>query len=159
VVQQQLAEVGIGVILEAYPASEFFGTWANGGINAVGEYDIAQYANNTALTNPANVSVYESLACDQIPGENNPGGQNFVGFCSPEMDAAAQVTLNSLDAAERLDAAYTIQSIMKENAPIINLFPRGDNYAYIGSRFAAEPVIGSGVGNQWFDILNWQMSG
>ncbi len=158
VVQQQLAEVGVGTILEAYPASEFFGAWANNGINAVGEYDIAQYANNTALTNPANVTVYEALNCEQIPSEANPGGQNFTGFCSEEMDAAAQVTLSSLDEQERLDAAYTIQTIMRDNAPLINLFPRGDNYAFIGSRFAETPRIGSGVGNTWFDIVNWQLA-
>lgn len=158
VIQQQLAEVGVATILEAYPASEFFGTWANNGINAVGEYDVAQYANNTALTNPANVTVYEALNCDQIPGEDNPGGQNFTGFCSPEMDAAAQVTLTSLDPEERLQAAYTIQRIMRDEVPLINLFPRGDNYAYNTSRFAGEIRIGSGVGNQWFDILNWQLS-
>ncbi|MBN8635811.1 MAG: peptide ABC transporter substrate-binding protein [Anaerolineae bacterium] len=158
VVQQQLAEVGVGTILEAYPASEFFGAWANSGINAVGEYDIAQFANNTALTNPANVTVYESLNCAQIPSESNPGGQNYTGFCSPEMDAAAQTTLTSLDPQERLDAAYTIQTIMRDNAPLINLFPRGDNYAFVGSRFAETPRIGSGVGNTWFDIVNWQLA-
>ncbi|MCK6577640.1 MAG: peptide ABC transporter substrate-binding protein [Anaerolineae bacterium] len=158
VIQQQLAAAGVGTVLEAYPASEFFGAWANSGINAVGEYDIAQYANNTALTNPANVTVYEALNCEQIPSEANAGGQNFTGFCSEEMDAAAQVTLTSLDAEERLAAAYTIQAIMKENAPLINLFPRGDNYAYLTARFAETPRIGSGVGNQWFDIANWKLA-
>ncbi|MBK8020409.1 MAG: peptide ABC transporter substrate-binding protein [Chloroflexi bacterium] len=158
VVQQQLAAVGVGTVLEVYPASEFFGAWANNGINAVGEYDVAQYANNTALTNPANVTVYEALNCEQIPSEANAGGQNFTGFCSEEMDAAAQLTLTSLDADERLQAAYTIQAIMKENAPLINLFPRGDNYAYVTARFAEPPRIGSGVGNQWFDIINWKLA-
>lgn len=158
VIQQQLAQVGVSVILEKYPASEFFGSWANNGINAVGEYDLAQYANNTALTNPANVTVYEALNCDQIPSESNQGGQNFTGFCSEEMDAAAQVTLTSLDAQERLDAAYTIQQIMKEQIPLINLFPRGDNYAYNTTRFAGEIEIGSGVGNTWFDIVNWELA-
>ncbi len=158
VIQQQLAEIGVGVILESYPASEFFGTYANGGINAVGEYDLAQYANNTALTNPANVTVYEALNCEQIPSDDNMGGQNFTGFCSEEMDAAAQVTLTSLDADERLQAAYTIQEIMRDEAPLINLFPRGDNYAYNASRFAGDITIGSGVGNLWFDIINWELS-
>ncbi len=159
VIQQQLAAVGIGTVLEAYPASEFFGAWANNGTNAVGEYDMAQYANNTALTNPANVTVIEALACGQTPGENNPGGQNFTGFCSPEMDELARITQTSLDPEERLAAAFGIQAIMKEQAPLINLFPRGDNYAYVTARFAEAPRVGSGVGNQWFDILNWQLSG
>jgi peptide/nickel transport system substrate-binding protein len=158
VVQQQLAEVGIGTVLEAYPASEFFGTWSDGGINAIGAYDIAQYANNTALTNPSNVTVNEAMACDQIPGENNPGGQNFMGYCNAEVDELSAVTRQSLDADERLAAAQRIQELVRDDAAIINLFPRGDNYAYNTTRFASEPVIGSGVGNQWFDILNWELS-
>jgi peptide/nickel transport system substrate-binding protein len=158
VIQQQLAEVGIGTVLESYPATEFFGTFANGGINAVGEYDIAQYANNTALTNPSNVTVNEAMACDQIPSEDNQGGQNFMGYCNPEVDELAAVTRESLDADERLAAAQRIQELVRDDAAIINLFPRGDNYAYNMSRFAGEPVIGSGVGNQWFDILNWELS-
>jgi peptide/nickel transport system substrate-binding protein len=159
VIQQQFAAVGITVILEAYPASEFFGSWTDNGINAAGEYDIAQYANSTALTNPSNVSINEALACSQLVGEANPGGQNFTGFCNEEMDALALVTQNSLDPAERQEAANSIQAIMRDEAPLINLFPRGDNYAYITARFAAEPRIGSGVGNQWFDIVNWELAG
>lgn len=159
VVQQDLAEVGIATILEAFPASEFFGTWSNNGINATGAYDLGQYANNTALTNPANVSVVEALACDQRVGDSNPGGQNFTGFCNEEVDAAAQVTLTSLDADERLEAAYTIQRILRDEVPLVNLFPRGDNYAYNSARFAEPIRIGSGVGNMWFDIMNWQLAG
>jgi peptide/nickel transport system substrate-binding protein len=159
VVQQDLAEVGIATILEAFPASEFFGTWANNGINAVGNYDISQYANNTALTNPTNVTVYEALNCEQIPSEDNQGGQNFTGFCSEEMDAASDVTLTSLDAAERQEAANTIQAIMAEEVPLVNLFPRGDNYVYNSARFEGPIQFGSGVGNMWFDILNWQLAG
>jgi peptide/nickel transport system substrate-binding protein len=159
VIQQQLAGVGITVILEAYPASEFFGSWTDNGTNAAGEYDIAQYANNTALTNPSNVSVNEALACSQRVGEANPGGQNFTGYCNEEIDRLALITQNSLDPAERQEAADGIQTILRDEVPIINLFPRGDNYAYITARFAAEPRIGSGVGNQWFDIVNWELAG
>ncbi len=158
VVAQDLAAVGIGTVQEAYPASEFFGTWANGGINAVGAFDISQYANNTALTNPANVTVVEALNCEQFPTEENQGGQNFTGFCSEEMDAAALVTMTSLDAAERQEAANTIQAIMADQVPLVNLFPRGDNYAYNASSFADPITFGSGVGNMWFDIMNWELS-
>lgn len=159
VVAQQLEAVGIGIIQESYPATEFFESWTNSGINASGEYDIAQYANNTALTNPANVTVNEALSCAQRVGEENPGGQNYTGYCNEEVDAAGQVTLSSLDADERQEAANTIQTILRDDAPIITLFPRGDNYAYNTTRFAGDLTIGSGVGNTWFDILNWQLAG
>lgn len=158
VFQQQLAEAGIGTVLSAYPASEFFGTWANNGINAVGDYDLSLYANNTALTNPANVTVAEALACAQIPSDENQGGQNFTGFCSEALDAASNVTLTSLDAAERLAAAHEIQEIVASELPIITIFPRGDNYVYNTTRFTSEIRIGSGVGNLWFDIMNWELA-
>ena len=32
------------------------------------------------------------------------------------------------------------------------------NYAYNTSRFTGELTIGSGVGNTWFDILNWGLA-
>lgn len=158
VIQQQWQEIGVGTILESYPASEFFGSWANNGINAVGSYDVSQYANNTALTNPANVTVNESLACAQIPTEDNQGGQNFTGFCSEAMDAAGQVTLVSLDADARQTAANDIQGIIANELPIIPLFPRGDNYAYNSDRFTGPLAIGTGVGNMWFDVMNWELA-
>lgn len=159
VISQQLEEVGIGIVQENYPASEFFGSWANNGINASGSYDIGQYANNTALTNPANVTVNEGLSCEQRVSEDNPGGQNYTGYCNEEVDAAGAVTLSSLDADERQEAANTIQSIMRDEVPLVNLFPRGDNYAYNTNRFTGEIQIGSGVGNTWYDILNWELAG
>ncbi|MEP7291050.1 MAG: peptide ABC transporter substrate-binding protein [Chloroflexota bacterium] len=158
VISQQLEAVGIGIVQESYPATEFFGTWANNGINASGNYDIAEFANNTALTNPANVTVYESLNCDQRVGDANPGGQNYTGYCNEAIDAAAQLTISSLDPAERQDAANTIQTILRDEAPVLTLFPRGDNYAYNTTRFANSITIGSGVGNTWFDILDWELS-
>lgn len=157
VIQQQLAKVGVSVILEKYPASEYFGTYANNGTVASGQFDIGQFANNTALTNPANVTVDEALSCAQIVSDDNPSGNNWTGFCNPEMDALSLVTKTSLDPEERLRAAYRIQEIMRDEVPLINLFPRGDNYAYNTARFVGEIRIGSGVGNQWFDIMNWEL--
>ncbi|PJF32319.1 MAG: hypothetical protein CUN51_01440 [Candidatus Thermofonsia Clade 1 bacterium] len=157
VIQQQLAKVGVSVILEKYPASEYFGTYANNGVVASGQFDIGQFANNTALTNPANVTVDESLSCAQIVSDENPSGNNWTGFCNAEMDSLSQVTKTSLDPEERLRAAYRIQEIMRDEVPLINLFPRGDNYAYNTKRFVGEIRIGSGVGNQWFDIMNWEL--
>jgi ABC-type transport system substrate-binding protein len=73
------------------------------------------------------------------------------------MDEASLITKTSLDPEERLAAAYKIQEIMRDQVPLINLFPRGDNYAYNTKRFVGEIRIGSGVGNQWFDIMNWEL--
>jgi peptide/nickel transport system substrate-binding protein len=157
IVKQQVERVGITVSIENYPASEFFGQWADGGINAVGNYHWAQFANNTTLTNIVNVSADELLGCDQISSEANQGGQNYVGYCNAEFDALVDTTKTEADAAKAQVAADKAQEILRDEVPLITLFPRGDIYAYNKARFASAPSISSGVGNQFYDIGNWEL--
>lgn len=157
VFQQDLAKIGVKTILEKYPSTDFFGQFANGGINASGNYHISEYANNTVLTNPVNVTVDELLGCSQIVSSKNPGGNNWGAYCNPKVDELVKITKTGKTAEERLKAALEAQVILAQDLPLITLFPRGDNYAYIVSRFVGTPRIGAGVGNQWFDIVNWQL--
>jgi peptide/nickel transport system substrate-binding protein len=158
VIQQNLADVGIKTELAGFPASEYFGQFNNGGILAVGNFDMGEWANNTVLTNILNVTVNESMGCAQLVGPDNAGGNNYLGFCNEEMDALMKITMTSTDAAEAQAAADKIQEIVYNELPVIVLFPRGDIYGYNKSAFAEAPRIGSGVGNQWFDIGNWKLN-
>jgi peptide/nickel transport system substrate-binding protein len=157
VIQQQLEKVGIKTILENYPASDFFGQFNNGGILATGNFHLGQFANNTVLTNIVNVTADESLGGDQVANPANPGGNNHGGFRNAEFDTLVEVTKTEVDAAKAQDAANKVQVILRDEVPLITLFPRGDIYVYNKDRFAAAPNIGSGVGNQWYDIINWEL--
>jgi peptide/nickel transport system substrate-binding protein len=157
VIQQQLAQIGVGIIIENYPASEFFGTFADNGVLAINDFDLGEYANNTTFTNIANVTVDEGLGCDQIVSEENPGGNNYPGYCNEELDTLYNVTATSSDPDEALESAQRIQEILYEELPVIVLYPRGDIYAYLSNRFVEAPEIGAGVSNQWYDIVNWQL--
>ncbi|MFN8419329.1 MAG: peptide ABC transporter substrate-binding protein [Anaerolineae bacterium] len=160
-IQQQLAEVGIKVILENYPADQFFGNYTDQGILAAGNYDLGQFANNTVLTNIVNVTADQSLGCDQLPGlaetGRNPGGQNHLGYCNPKFDELIETTKSESDPAKAQAAADEAQKLLVDEAPLITLFPRGDIYAYNKDKFVGTPNIGSGVGNQWYDIVNWEV--
>jgi peptide/nickel transport system substrate-binding protein len=157
VLQQDLAKIGVKTVLEKYPATDFFGQFANNGINASGNYHLAQFANNTVLTNPVNVTVDELLGCDQIVSTKVPGGQNYGAYCNPKVDELVEITKTGKTAEERLKAALDAQVILAADLPLITLFPRGDNYAYVTARFVSPPKISSGVGNQFYDIGNWEL--
>ncbi|MEP7285343.1 MAG: peptide ABC transporter substrate-binding protein [Chloroflexota bacterium] len=154
VIQQDLAKIGIKVTLENFPADNFFGQFKDGGITSGGKFDIAEYANNTVTTNPANARVF---FCDDIPSDAVPGGQNNVGYCNPKLDDLWKVTEQALDPAEGQKAADEIQTILAEDVPNIILYDRPDQYTYNPTRFVGKPRIGAGLTNQWFDISNWQL--
>lgn len=154
VIQQELAAVGIKVTLSNVDPTLFFGSWQANGTNAIGDYDIAEYANNTVTTNPANSRKF---FCDDITSAQNPGGVNNTGYCNAKMDDLWKVTEQALDPKQGQDAANQIQQIMADDVPLIILYNRNDIYAYATSRFAETPRIGAGITNFWFDIVNWQL--
>jgi len=154
VIQQQLADVGVKVKLETVDPTQYFGQYQQGGTIANGNCDLCEYANNTVTTNPANARTF---MCDEISSADNPGGQNYIGFCNTDMDKLQLVTEQSLDPKAGLDAAYKIQEIQAEQVPVIILYNRNDIYAYVTSHFAAPLRIGAGITNQWFDIVNWDL--
>jgi peptide/nickel transport system substrate-binding protein len=159
VIQQQLEKVGIRVTLENVPASDFFGQWTAGGTLATGKFDLGEFANNTVLTNIVNITATDSLACDQIPGNAplNPAGNNHMGWCNEEFDKLVDETTVEADPAKGQAAADKAQEILRDEVPLITLFPRSDLYVWNKDVFVAAPNIGSGVGNQWYDIVNWDI--
>ncbi|HRE47008.1 MAG TPA: peptide ABC transporter substrate-binding protein [Aggregatilineales bacterium] len=158
VLQQDLAEIGVKTVLAGFPSTDYFGQFANGGTLATGQFDLGEYANNTVLTNIVNVSVDEELTCAQRITDDNPAGNNYSGYCNEEMDKLVEITKTSSDAKAAQEAADKIQEILANDVPVILLFPRGDIYGILKSKFAEAPRIGSGVGNQFFDIVNWKLN-
>lgn len=154
VIQQQLAQVGIKITLQTYDPTKYFGSFPDGGIIKTGVDDIDEYANNTVTTNPANQRTF---FCNDITSDQNPGGQNYVGYCNQDMDKLWSTTEQTLDPKQGQTAADKIQEMMNSDVPIIILYNRNDIYAYRTSRFAQAPHIGAFVTNQWYDIANWKL--
>jgi peptide/nickel transport system substrate-binding protein len=156
VIQQQLADVGIKVVLNNKPASEFFGAFANGGTLATGDYDLGEFANNTVTTNPV-AGQARALMCEERVGDKKPGGQNNTGFCDPKMDELVKAVENGIDKKAAIDNVKAIQAIMEAQLPQFTLYNRDDIYAYRTSAFAKAPRIGAGILNMWFDVENWEL--
>jgi peptide/nickel transport system substrate-binding protein len=155
VIQQDLAKVGIKTVIKNYDATQYFGAYKDGAPTKTGAGDLQEYANNTVTTNPANVRVFE---CDNITSDDNPGGQNFIGFCNEEVDKLWAKTEDALDPKGALDAAQKIQEILYDEVPVVLLYTLTDNYAFRTSKFAKAPNVGAGITNQWYDIVNWEVN-
>lgn len=82
VAQQQLAELGIGLELTAYPSDQFFAPFGEGGPVATGQYDIGQWSSTSNFPDPDT----SRFLCSEIPSADNPAGGNWSGFCDPELD-------------------------------------------------------------------------
>lgn len=99
VIQEYLAEVGIGVDIQIIPATTLFASYSDRGTLTNYEWDLAIFANSadplTPLGDPA------SYQCSGIPSEENPDGFNPWQFCDPEYDAADNAIAATLPGPDR----------------------------------------------------------
>lgn len=109
IAQQDLAEVGISLILENPGYDIFWNSYGSGGPLALGEYDIAQYSTTGSFPDP-NTSQF---LCSEIPGDDNPEGGNDLSYCNPELDALFAAQTQTVDFAAR-------QAIFREIAVIMD---------------------------------------
>jgi len=159
IIQQDLAKIGVKVNLDNKPAAEFFAPYTENGILNTGKFDLGEFANNTVITNPSNPTVRALMTCMELVKEGNEGGQNNGGYCNPDLkiDDLQITTEQSLDPKEAQAAIEKIQQIFNDEVPFIVLYNRDDIYAYVTSRFAGTPKIGTGILNMWFDVHNWEL--
>jgi len=108
VVQQQLLAVGIETELINYNSDVYFNSFGQGGPVATGQYDLAEWSQNTAYPDP-DTSVF---LCSEIPSAEQPEGQNWSGYCDPEVDRLLQEQRTETDQAKRIDLFAQIQQIM-----------------------------------------------
>jgi peptide/nickel transport system substrate-binding protein len=148
VVQQQLAEIGIGVELFNFEGEVFFAGFAEGGPVASGEADIAQWSNVGSFPDPNT----DNWLCDQIPTDENPSGNNWF-ICDEELDQLFQQQSVEIDPEKRKELMYQIQQIMYDNVYYIGLWGDEDQWAVnprlIGVKF-------SGV-NPFFNANEWDI--
>jgi peptide/nickel transport system substrate-binding protein len=157
VIQQQLALIGVSIVLENFPAAEYFGAFTEGGTLATGEFDLGEFANSTSGTSPLNDIVNDTIGCDSIVSVDNPGGSNYGSFCSDEMDALYADITTTLDAAKVQEDATAIQQIVRDDLPAVILFPRNDIFAYNATRFVSDPKLGATDFAFWWDVHNWEL--
>jgi peptide/nickel transport system substrate-binding protein len=124
VVQQQLAEIGIGVELSNFESDVFFAGYAEGGPCAVGETDICEWSDAPKFPDPD----VEYWLCAQIPTDENPTGSTYF-ICDEELAALFKEPVVTLDEAKRQDLLNQIQQIMHDNVYTIGIWQDPDIWA------------------------------
>ncbi len=108
IVQAELHDVGIGVLLKAYPATIFFAPAAQGGIDRGGRFALA-YDDWYGGADPEASELY---ACDQ----RAPSGPNSERWCSAAYDRLFAEQARTDARAARKRAFDGMQRLIQENA-------------------------------------------
>ncbi len=111
VVQQMLAEIGVGIEILNYSYDIIWNTLDAGGPIAAGLYDFAEWSTQPADFPDPNDSGW---LCDEIPSEDSPAGNNWQGVCMEELDELLIEQAVTADMATRQQMFSEIQSIMHE---------------------------------------------
>lgn len=85
VIQEYLAEIGIGTDIQIIPATNMFASFADRGALTTYQWDLSIFANSADPLSP--LTDRDAYICDAIPSAENPDGFNGWQFCDPEYDA------------------------------------------------------------------------
>ncbi len=122
VVQQMWAQVGIGVELVNY-GDDYFNGYADGGPQATGQYEIAEYSSAPAFPDPE-ASV--NWLCSEVVGADNPDGGNWQGYCNEELDALFNQQATTTDPEARKEIYYQIGQIMHDDVVWVGIWQDPD---------------------------------
>lgn len=123
VVQQQWAQVGIGAELVNYSSDVFWNNYNDGGPQAQGNYDVAQYSSVGSFPDP---EASQNWLCDQISSAENPDGANWQGYCNPALDELLMTQAGTLDPDERVQLYYEIEKIMYDDVIYVGFWKDPD---------------------------------
>lgn len=148
VAQQQLGEIGIGILIENYPSSVFFNGYADGGPAATGQYDIATWSSSPAAFPDPDTDRW---TCRQIPSDDNPTGGNWNYYCDPRIDELTTLQSQTTDYDARVAIFHELDKLIY------------DAYIWLGVWYDADVwVIGKNViganpngTTPFWDIVNW----
>lgn len=151
VVQQAMADVGVGVEIQNFESDVFFSDYANGGPMSSGEYDMGEYSAATAFPDP-DVSRF---LCSEIPSDEAPAGTNDNFFCDPAVDELFAQQAATVDPAARIEIFHQIDQYLFDQVIWNNIWYDPDLWA-INSRVSNTLV--SGADPLW-NIANWEIAG
>jgi peptide/nickel transport system substrate-binding protein len=149
VVQQSMAEIGVGIEILNYSYDVIWNGYGDGGPIALGDYDIAEWSDQVTDYPDPNHVYY---MCAEIPSQDNPAGVNWFGVCNEELDALFKEQVVEMDTAARIAIFHEIQEIMYEEALWLGIRNGADMWALndrvLNVRFGS---------NSFFNAFEWDV--
>ncbi|MBI4733134.1 MAG: peptide ABC transporter substrate-binding protein [Chloroflexi bacterium] len=150
VIQQQLAQIGVGVELFNYDSDILFGSYGDGGPVATGNYDIAQWSDLPGGF-PDPDSAY--WLCSEIPSDESPQGSNWQYICDEELNNLFLLQKTQMVFDDRVETFHQISRIMYEQVYFLGIWQDPDIWA-VSSRLSDVKI--SGV-TPFFNIAEWDI--
>lgn len=151
VVQQMWAEVGIGAELVNHSSDIYWNSYGDGGPQALGEYEIAEYSSSGSFPDP---EASSNWLCEQIPSPDNPEGANWQGYCNPALDELLIQQAVTVDTQARIELYYQIAQIMHDEVIWLGMWQDPDLWS-ISNRLTG--VLFSGSTPFW-NVTDWDIT-
>ena len=119
VVQQQWSLVGIGAELVNHSSDIYWNSYNDGGPQAQGLYDVAEYSSVGAFPDP---EASANWLCSEISSADNPDGANWQGYCSEAMDALLKEQAVTLDLNKRIELYKQISQLMYDEVLYVGIW-------------------------------------
>ena len=123
VVQQQWSLVGIGAELVNYSSDVYWNGYNDGGPQAQGLYDIAEYSSVGSFPDP---EASSNWLCSEISSADNPDGANWQGVCDDKLDAILKEQAVTLDLNKRIDLYKQISKLMYDEVLYVGIWKDPD---------------------------------
>lgn len=152
VFQQNMADIGVMVVLELEQAMVFFQDGPEGPVFGR-RFDLAEFAWLSSY-----LPSLDLFYCSQIPSdENDWSGQNATGWCDPEFDRVGRKAERELERDSALASYYEPQRLFAEGLPILPLFMRVNVMATAPDvvNFYPDPTVAS----ETWNIEEWAFGG
>jgi peptide/nickel transport system substrate-binding protein len=152
VVEQQWKLVGIGAELVNYSSDVFWNGFNDGGPQAQGLYDVAEYSSvQNAYPDP---DASSGWTCDQIASADKPDGANWQGYCNSQIDDLMAKQAVTLDPTARKELYNQIEQILYEDYVYIGMWKDPDLWS-VNTRL--KNVKFSGVYPFW-NVSDWEVA-
>ncbi len=148
IIQQMLAEVGVGTTLLNYDSDIFFASYGDQGPSYTGELDIMQWSDvPTAFPDP-DIAYW---LCSEIPSDESPQGLNAQYLCDEELDGLFQQQASQVDTNERIATFQKITKIMYDQVYWASIWQDPDIWA-VGKRLVDVKLSGA---TPFYNIESW----
>jgi peptide/nickel transport system substrate-binding protein len=148
VVQDMFSELGVELELINHPSDIFFAGYGEGGPIASGDYDIAQWSSQPAAYPDPDTARW---TCREIPGAENPVGNNWNFYCNPEMDELFARQATTVDTDERIEIYAEIQRILQDDMVWLGVWQDNDLYT-VANRLGNVRLSGA---DPFWNVAEW----
>lgn len=126
-IQQNLADIGIEVVIENLPSNSIFDPRAEGGILGLGDFDLMMSRDGYYPDPQAWIDIWTTSF---IPSDENPDGFSYAFRSDPEFDALADAARTEVDLEARNELIAQINDRFVDNVIAIPLYASGVGYVF-----------------------------